>query len=190
MIKSSGMTVTPTRTAMTSPSTQPSYKSQPRISNFSVASLLADTSPRAQPSDLYIESKLCQSTPSPRSRNDSNSTRNENERSQTPHSIIGSEEEYDSNQEDSIVDIEDVNNENSAIISLEKSGNILQNSVLNGQIPIRPTPFSALAAAAAAWSGISGTVQWANTRQIASFGTPGIFNTQPFGSSPLTAGKL
>lgn len=186
MIKTLGMTITPTRKTMTSPSVQTASKSQ-RLSNFSVASLLADTSPRSQPSDLFLESKLCQSSPSPTSKNDSSSTKIENERSQTPQSCIESEDEYDSQQEDSIVDIEDVNNENNTLLGVEKPCMI---GNLNGHTPIRPTPFSALAAAAAAWSGIGGTIQWSNSRQITPFGPPGIFNTQAFGSTQLNAGKI
>lgn len=187
MIKTIGMTITPTRRTMTSPSVQTASKSQQRISNFSVASLLADTSPKSHSSDLFLESKLCQSSPSPTLKNDSSSTKIENDRSQTPHSLIGSEDEYDSHQEDSIVDIEDVNNENSTFLGVEKSCNITN---LNGQTPIRPTPFSALAAAAAAWSGIGGTIQWSNSRQITPFGPPSIFNAHTFGSSQLTTGKI
>lgn len=57
-----------------------------------------------------------------------------------------SDEEYDSNQEDSIVDVEDLQAETKEDV---KDNDILlrqRESVLN-QGPIRPTPFSALAAA-------------------------------------------
>uniref|UniRef100_A0A336LZF9 CSON008908 protein n=1 Tax=Culicoides sonorensis TaxID=179676 RepID=A0A336LZF9_CULSO len=186
MTKTRGMTITPMRRTMTSPSKHTASKSQQRVSNFSVASLLADTSPKSQTSDMFLESKICQSTPSPVSKNDSNSTKIDIDRSQTPHSIV-SDEDYDSHQENSIVDIEDINNENSISSTVENSFNV---STLNGQTPIRPTPFSALAAAAAAWSGIGGTLQWSNSRQVTSFGPPGIFNTHTFGASQLNSVRV
>lgn len=46
-----------------------------------------------------------------------------------------------------------------------------------GHVPIRPTPFSALAAAAAAWGGMP----WPGARQMAPFGPPGMFPGQGFG---------
>lgn len=46
-----------------------------------------------------------------------------------------------------------------------------------GHVPIRPTPFSALAAAAAAWGGMP----WPGARQMGPFGPPGMFPGQGFG---------
>jgi homeobox protein MSX len=95
--------------------------------SFSVASLLADTRPN---------SAAAASSPGPQQ-----------------HS---SDDEYDSNQEDSIVDVEDLNSDNKSDDSPSKDGDFLahqqrerdfsKGAVLS-QGPIRPTPFSALAAA-------------------------------------------
>ncbi|KAH0811626.1 hypothetical protein GEV33_011165 [Tenebrio molitor] len=95
--------------------------------SFSVASLLADTRPN---------SAAAASSPGPQQ-----------------HS---SDDEYDSNQEDSIVDVEDLNSDNKSDDSPSKDGDFLahqqrerdfsKEAVLS-QGPIRPTPFSALAAA-------------------------------------------
>lgn len=59
-----------------------------------------------------------------------------------------SDEEYDSNQEDSIVDVEDLNSDNKSEGSpvKEEQRDFAKEAVLS-QGPIRPTPFSALAAA-------------------------------------------
>ncbi|KAI9584692.1 hypothetical protein GQX74_006587 [Glossina fuscipes] len=103
-------------------------------------------------------------------------------------------------EEDSIVDIEDMNNEDSprstpdnldtskspAEIpsSLTNSPHLLSPAALaaSGHVPIRPTPFSALAAAAVAWGGIGGAgVPWPGPRQIPPFGPPGLFPGQGFG---------
>lgn len=247
MIKSSGMTVTPLRMAMTSPTvpTPPSQhhihhhpqhqqqqqhqhqhqqhhqqhqqqKSSTRISNFSVASLLADTRPKSpintttrltptsgtgdrgggggatdirhHTNELLVVGSvnLSQSSSSPRSQHDSSSNKNDNDRSQTPHSSIESDE-YDSNQEDSIVDIEDVNNDSS---ELDKSSSgLLSSSALAGHVPIRPTPFSALAAAAAAWGNMGGGMPWPGARQMPPFGPPGLFPGQGFVPGQLNGGN-
>lgn len=188
MIKSSGMTVTAVRTAMTSP-TVPGQQKVNRISNFSVASLLADTRPKSpsQSSDL-MPTNLSQSSSSPLSHHDSNSiTKNERH---TPHSSTESEVDYDSNQEDSIVDIEDIHNENSSTPGLDKSTNNMLSSPTLGHVPIRPTPFSALAAAAAAWGGIGAGMPWPGARQMGPFGPPGLFPGQGFGPGHGPGGEF
>lgn len=189
MLKSSsGMTVTAVRTAMTSPTVPPQQKIN-RISNFSVASLLADTRPRSPPlsADL-LPTNLSQSSSSPLSHHDSNSiTKNER---YTPHSSTESEVDYDSNQEDSIVDIEDIHNENCSTPGLDKSSHNILASPTLGHVPIRPTPFSALAAAAAAWGGMGGGMPWPGARQMTPFGPPGLFPGQGFGPGHVPGGKF
>lgn len=192
MIKSSGMTVTPLRTAMTSPTVPPQQKSSSRVSNFSVASLLADTRPKS-PSDVEIVSATNLSSRRPTSPRESQEvntadslTKNERIYSPAHSSAADSDVEYDSNQEDSIVDIEDVNNETSSTPGLEKSQSLLPSPTLTGHVPIRPTPFSALAAAAAAWGGMGGAVPWPSARQIPPFGPPGMFPGQSFAGGPVS----
>ncbi|XP_035774810.1 muscle segmentation homeobox-like [Anopheles albimanus] len=64
MLKSSGMTVTPVRMAMTSPTVPMQQKSNSRISNFSVASLLADTRPKTPSSQhAIITTSITATTP-------------------------------------------------------------------------------------------------------------------------------
>lgn len=125
--------------------------------------------------------------------NDSSSTTSsttKNERN-TPHSSASAESdiEYDSNAEDddnSIVDIEDVRNENSMTPpnsgEMEKSRQMLMatQAALSGHVPIRPTPFSALAAAAFHGIGAAGGIPWPGARQMPTF-PPGMFPTQGFG---------
>ncbi|EDW39090.1 GL13893 [Drosophila persimilis] len=48
-------------------------------------------------------------------------------------------------------------------------------------VPIRPTPFSALAAAAVAWGSMGAGVPWPGARQMPPFGPPGLFPGQGFG---------
>ncbi|XP_053698430.1 muscle segmentation homeobox [Sabethes cyaneus] len=197
MLKSSGMTVTPVRMAMTSPTVPMQQKSTSRISNFSVASLLADTRPRTPSSvtaatEILLPANLSHASSSPRSAHDSGSIKNDLDRSDTPHSLLESDD-YDSNQEDSIVDIEDINNDNSSSDPGHPdkgSPALLQQSAAlaaAGHVPIRPTPFSALAAAAAAWGGMSGGMPWqaAAARQMGPFGPPGLFPGQGFGTGQL-----
>lgn len=187
MIKSSDiMTVTAVRTAMTSPTVPPQQKIS-RISNFSVASLLADTRQKS-PQSSDIPTNLSQSSSSPISHHDSNSIA-KNER-HTPHSSTESEVDYDSNQEDSIVDIEDIHNENCSTPGLDKSSHMLSSSTLGGHVPIRPTPFSALAAAAAAWGGIGAGMSWPGSRQMTPFGPSGLFPGQGFGPGHVPGGEL
>ncbi|XP_031618652.1 muscle segmentation homeobox [Contarinia nasturtii] len=232
MIKSSGMTVTPVSTAMTSPTVPHILQQQKtsRISNFSVDSLLADTRPSslasspasttlspsittvASPINLkhhHIENSLAHNSITPlaiaslqrsallhqrNQLNDSSSTTSsttKNERN-TPHSSASAESdiEYDSNADDddnSIVDIEDVRNENSMTPpnsgEIEKSRQMLMatQAALSGHVPIRPTPFSALAAAAFHGIGAAGGIPWPGARQMPTF-PPGMFPGQGFGA--------
>ncbi|XP_073820391.1 muscle segmentation homeobox protein Drop [Musca autumnalis] len=132
------------------------------------------------------------------------------ERNSPIGSSIDSELEYDEElndqdlehdeEEDSIVDIEDMNADDSPRStpdgldsskspdggpgSLANSPHLLSPAVLaaSGHGPIRPTPFSALAAAAVAWGGIGGAgVPWPGARQMPPFGPPGLFPGQGFG---------
>lgn len=120
-------------------------------------------------------------------------------------SSIDSELEYDDElnehdvehdeEEDSIVDIEDMNADDDSPrstpdgpesskshASMPSSPHILSPAALaaSGHVPIRPTPFSALAAAVA-WGGIGGGVPWPGARQMPPFGPPGLFPGQGFG---------
>ncbi|XP_058058368.1 muscle segmentation homeobox [Anopheles bellator] len=302
MLKSSGMTVTPVRMAMTSPTVPLQQKSNSRISNFSVASLLADTRPKTPtglhqhhphhphhhhshhqhqlhglistalssptathsplsplmahglPSgtatattvttmtpmttpttttatplppgrspelrDLLVPANLSSShtgSCSPRSQPDASSAKTvdgdgDGTGRDTPHSLLESDD-YDSNhdeEEDSIVDIEDMDHELSDAGS-QRGGRGSKGSgspgspaghlgmpgphggspgaalAAAGHVPIRPTPFSALAAAAAAWGGMAGGgVPWPGARQMAGpFGPPGLFPGQGFGAGQL-----
>uniref|UniRef100_A0A182QFP8 Uncharacterized protein n=1 Tax=Anopheles farauti TaxID=69004 RepID=A0A182QFP8_9DIPT len=260
------MTVTPVRMAMTSPTVPMQQKSNSRISNFSVASLLADTRPKTPNShhaiitsgstttttptpsltplsplmhgvphamlhptattttmtttalpgvspsgDMHqpanLSSHTTTSSCSPRSQHDTSSLKNvDTDRADTPHSLLESDD-YDSNhdeEEDSIVDIEDMDHELSESGS-QPSGRKGSGSpgspstlglphgsppALAGHVPIRPTPFSALAAAAAAWGGMSGGVPWPGARQMPPFGPPGLFPGQGFGAGQLGGGKF
>ncbi|XP_036323359.1 muscle segmentation homeobox [Rhagoletis pomonella] len=108
------------------------------------------------------------------------------------------EHEHDE-EEDSIVDIEDMNADDSPRstpdgMDSSKSPEALSSHMANsphllspaalaasGHVPIRPTPFSALAAAAVAWGGIGAGVPWPGARQMPPFGPPGLFPGQGFG---------
>lgn len=241
------MTVTPLRTAMTSPTVPPQPKANNRISNFSVASLLADTRPQKSPSaaglentDLLISATNLSTSPDRRLAHSPLSTspahlaalshhhhlqqqhqlvQAQLGEQQKGHNIISnhhltkedrlahpartvshtssehqngveghdteSDLEYYSNQEDeeedSMVDIEDCNDNDSRSQSpkhMRRSPSSHQNpNQVGGPVPIRPTPFSALAAAAVAWGG----VPWPGARQMPPFGPPGLFPGQGFG---------
>ena len=180
-----------------------------RISNFSVASLLADTRSKTPPPSRIIANHIITNnnnnnnndicvTPknlsmsqasscSPNSQNNesTNSIRHTDselldQRSHTPHSSIASEEYDDSihDDDDEDVDIEEMNSENSTNGPKSPSGLLHPQSMLGGQVPIRPTPFSALAAAAAAWGGMNNG-GWPG-RQMPPFGPPGLFPGQGF----------
>lgn len=165
-------------------------KQNAKISNFSVASLLADTISKSPPRSIYPLGKDNHRIPSPTSSCDERSNhylKHENERSQTPHSSIASDD-YDSNQEDSIVDIEDINNENTEMLQLKKTQKIPCTSI-GGTIPIRPTPFSAIAAAAVTWSGVGGGLQWSASRQLSSLNTAvGLFSSHSLSGTQLSTG--
>lgn len=261
MLKSSGgMTVTPLRTAaMTSPTVPPQPKANNRISNFSVASLLADTRPKSPSSvggglentDLLISATNLSTSPDRRLAHSPLSStspahhlaalshhhqlqqhhlhlQQQQQQQQLAqaqlaeskgHNLISnhltkvdrlahpartvshhsseqqngqeieSDIEYDSNQEDeeedSMVDIEDCNDNDSRSSQSPKHMRRSPNSQQGqnqGPVPIRPTPFSALAAAAVAWGG----VPWPGARQMPPFGPPGLFPGQGFGPGGMS----
>lgn len=176
--------------AMTSvPITQ---KQNAKISNFSVASLLGDTISKSSSTSSCAQHTFGQRIPSPTSSNDEKSIyypKNEIDRSHTPQSSIASDE-YDSHQEDSIVDIEDINNENTEMTILKKTQKYPCSSG-GGSIPIRPTPFSAIAAAAVTWSGVGGGLQWSASRQLSSLNTAvGLFSTHTLNGGQITTGMF
>lgn len=240
--------MTPLRTtAMTSPTVPPQPKANNRISNFSVASLLADTRPKSpsaalEHTDLHISATNLSTSPDRRpahsptspahlaalhhqqylqqqalahqangdlkshslvnSHHHQHLTKAAAERlahpartlshnsSENQTGEIESDIDYDSNQEDeeegSMVDIEDCNEDNDSRSSqspkhMRSSQNAGQNSS-GGPVPIRPTPFSALAAAAVAWGG----VPWPGARQMPPFGPPGLFPGQGFGPGGMS----
>ena len=218
------MTVTPIRTiTMTSPTVTSvdinKETKASKISNFSVASLLADTRrsfpatvlknhhhqnfhnnnddlSSLMPKNLSVpKTDLCL----PINNNNNNNNNNDNDcssnslnnkisdselldrKSHTPHSSIASddfdESIHDEDEEDSIVDVEDVKNDNSTnssnIDSPHKGSDGLQSHPLvAGQALIRPTPFSALAAAAAAWGMNNGVPGWPGRQIPPPFGRP------------------
>lgn len=142
--------------------------------------------------------------------NDVSTISTKNER-HTPHSSgAESDIEYDESNlddDDEDIDIEEMNNDDSCSTpDLDSSKSPMGGSGLSsssphmlsspsaaaaaiaaGHVPIRPTPFSALAAAAAAWGGMGGSMQWsaaaaaAAGRQMQPFGPPGLFPGQGFG---------
>ncbi|KAG5677713.1 hypothetical protein PVAND_007445 [Polypedilum vanderplanki] len=219
------MTVTPIRTiTMTSPTVTSvdinKETKASKISNFSVASLLADTRSKALPTQVFKNnnhhifnhnnndeiSSLMPKNLSvsktdacnlPNSNNDndcsSNSLNNKlsdseiiERKSHTPHSSIASddfdESLHDDDEEDSIVDVEDVRNENStnsSNVESPKSGDAMHaHQLVAGQALIRPTPFSALAAAAAAWGMNNGVPGWPNRQIPPPFRPPELFPGQ------------
>jgi hypothetical protein len=213
MINTLGMTVTPIRmVTMSSPSvtsvdSPPQMKTASRISNFSVASLLADRRSKTPPPSRIIanhinhnnNNEICltpknlsmsqASSCSPNSQlNDSSNSIKHNDSellervgSHTPHSSIASDEYDDSmhgDEDDEDVDIEDMNSENST--NDQKSRLMHPQAMVGGPGPIRPTPFSALAAAAAAWGGMNNGVGGWSGRQMPPFSPPGLFPGQGF----------
>lgn len=156
--------------------------------SFSVASLLADTRPTrpatmspgaasSPPPAATIPSSVSIPTTSPT----------------TNHS---SDDEYDSNQEDSIVDVEDLNSEHqkSGSPSKEQQDFLTQQhrdfardgAILSTQGPIRPTPFSALAAAVYQ----AAHPNWASQGLVGPFPGPGHMFQGPagFGVPSLNSG--
>lgn len=126
------MTIMHREIAMTSPTVNINRDVIKRVSNFSVASLLADTKTDELPKNLSLN----KTDQYPCDKSD-------NER-KSPCSSIVSEEEFESMHDDddcdSIVDVEDLKSDKSTNSSVEAS--------ISSQSLIRPTPFSALAAAA------------------------------------------
>uniref|UniRef100_A0A6P7F7S6 Muscle segmentation homeobox-like n=1 Tax=Diabrotica virgifera virgifera TaxID=50390 RepID=A0A6P7F7S6_DIAVI len=129
--------------------------------SFSVASLLADTRPSKSVSPN--SSTIPSSSPTHQS----------------------SDDEYDSNQEDSIVDVEDLNAESKIEDSPSKESDfvsqrdIRERDSLLSQGPIRPTPFSALAAAVYQ----AAHPNWSHQGLVNPFGGPGPMfqGAAPFG---------
>lgn len=136
--------------------------------SFSVASLLADTRPVKSP---ISHNSSCLPSSSP------------------PHH--SSDEEYDSNQEDSIVDVEDLNSDQKDESKDEEQyggQRDFQRENMMNQGPIRPTPFSALAAAVYQAT----HPNWGHQSLVGPFGAPGpIFQgPTPFGVPNINTGRL
>lgn len=146
--------------------------------SFSVASLLADTRPSKQPTSTSPPI-----TPTLHQQNSSSPTA-------PSHS---SDEEYDSNQEDSIVDVEDLNSDQKSP-SPDKDQHDLyvrearEREFQLQQGPIRPTPFSALAAAVYQ----AAHPNWASQGLVGHFPGPGPMFQGPaaFGVPSLNSGML
>lgn len=142
--------------------------------SFSVASLLADTRPANRSTSPISQ----------------NSSTNLNPNSSPQHQ--SSDDEYDSNAEDSIVDVEDLNvdqkDENSSIRDNEFLGQreFNRGNVLNSA-PIRPTPFSALAAAVYQ----AAHPNWSHQSLVNPFGGPGPMfqGPTPFGVPNMNSGN-
>lgn len=137
--------------------------------SFSVASLLADTRPTKS------------SSPQPETTNSTSPT-------VQSHS---SDEEYDSNQEDSIVDVEDLNSDQKSLSPSKEQQELYLSQARErefqlNQGPIRPTPFSALAAAVYQ----AAHPNWASQGLVGHFPGPGpMFQGPPaFGVPSLTGG--
>lgn len=94
------------------------------------------------------------------------------------------EDEYDdSNQEDSIVDVEDLNPEQKA-----EEPQFTQREFQQNHGPIRPTPFSALAAAV--YSAATTHPAWGSQGLVGPFGPGPMFQGHgPFGVPNLAVGK-
>lgn len=140
--------------------------------SFSVASLLADTRPikSISPNSSTIPS----SSPTHQS----------------------SDDEYDSNQEDSIVDVEDLQSDKNGDSPSKETDFLEQRNrerdfskealLSSGQGPIRPTPFSALAAAVYQ----AAHPNWPHQAIVNPFGPGPMFqNTGPFGVPNMNAGR-
>ena len=162
--------------------------------SFSVASLLADT----RPQDIKSQSRSRSRSRSPSPSNHVVHNRNDN------LSILqtSDDEDFDSNleEDDSIVDIEDLNGTSTSTAGNSDQKLVLKSNVDHNQQqsvasnkdfspnhgPVRPTPFSAIAAAV-----YQATHQsWASQGLIAPFsGAPSLFQASPFGISSLSTGK-
>lgn len=101
-------------------------------------------------------------------------------RSESPTSRQSSD--YDSNQEDSIVDVEDLNSDRKSEDA--KESEYQQPREVASQGPIRPTPFSALAAAVY-------QANWSHQGLVNPFGGPGSMfqNATPFGVPGMNPGR-
>lgn len=175
--------------------------------SFSVASLLADTRPTR--SNSPILNILSHSNNN--NNNTSNNISNNNHlivqtpSSASPHNH-SSDDEYDSNQEDSIVDVEDTNSDqkdddnnsskddnNEQFLTINQSvlaqqqRDFHREQIVN-QGPIRPTPFSALAAAVYQAT----HPNWNHQGLVTPFGTPGPIFQSPthFGVPNMNSGKF
>lgn len=142
--------------------------------SFSVASLLADTRPAKSSSPTSHNSSTIPSS------------------SPVHHS---SDDEYDSNAEDSIVDVEDLNGEEKSDDSPSKDNDygshhhprdFPSKEGLLSQGPIRPTPFSALAAAVYQ----AAHPNWPHQGLVNPFGGPGPMfqGATPFGVPNMNSG--
>lgn len=159
-----GETMQEIREKSNSPQQQQLTSSKNGHISFSVASLLADTRPT-------------------RSHSPPVATSPQNHQ----HS---SDEEYDSNQEDSIVDVEDLNtshqkDEGSPVVH-HRDRDYQSEGVVN-QGPIRPTPFSALAAAVYQ----AAHPNWPHQGLVPPFGGPGPMfqGPTPFGVPTMNSGN-
>lgn len=140
--------------------------------SFSVASLLADTRP---------------------TRSHSPSHDNPPAAATSPQHQQSSDEDYDSNQEDSIVDVEDLNSTQKDEESAGKDFVVhqrdrdFQSEGVVSQGPIRPTPFSALAAAVYQ----AAHPNWPHQGLVPPFGGPGPMfqGPTPFGVPSMNSGK-
>lgn len=138
--------------------------------SFSVASLLADTRPSKSVSPQQTLNLSSPTVPS--------------------HS---SDEEYDSTQEDSIVDVEDLNSERKSLSPSKEQQDLYLSQTRErdfqlNQGPIRPTPFSALAAAVYQ----AAHPNWATQGLVGHFPGPSPMFQGPasFGVPNLNSGRL
>lgn len=167
-----GETMQEIREKSDSPQQQQLTSSKNGHISFSVASLLADTRPTRSHSPSLDNPPA--TSPS----------------SQNHHS---SDEDYDSNQEDSIVDVEDLNSTQKHEESSGKDYVVhqrdrdFQSEGVVSQGPIRPTPFSALAAAVYQ----AAHPNWPHQGLVPPFGGPGPMfqGPTPFGVPSMNAGK-
>lgn len=142
--------------------------------SFSVASLLADTRPPKSSSPVSASTLQSSSPLHP-----------------------SSDEEYDSNQEDSIVDVEDLNSDreksedstikDSEYLDEKDKQRVFPKEALLNQGPIRPTPFSALAAAVYQ----AAHPNWSHQGLVNPFGGPSPMfqSASPFGMPNMNSGK-
>lgn len=165
--------------AMTSPTVkkiESVIKTASRVSNFSVASLLADTKSH------IIQTPTNLSLNKPQSCDDQKL--NDHER-KSPCSSIISEQDFDESMHDeddddcdSIVDVEDIKSDKST-----NSFDATQSQSLTSKPLIRPTPFSAIAAA---WSLNNSLQAWPSRQLQLPFRSPDFFP----GQSALLNGSM